>query len=123
MTKINGNDPAFPTPAYLDKADKSGTRLIVMESDGMSLRTYLIAHAPPVPDDFDPDTGMDGRSNKSKPWSDMTEEEHFKELNSENAQYSMARLIQWPIYWADKILERLKNEKKHNHPTKRNQDA
>lgn len=33
-----GNEPAYPVPAYLDKADETGTKLIVMASDGMTIR-------------------------------------------------------------------------------------
>lgn len=45
MNANNCNDPAFPVPSYLDAEDGSGTRMIVMASDGLSIRDWFAGMA------------------------------------------------------------------------------
>ena len=45
MSAINDGGAAFPIPSYLDKPTENGERLIIMESNGISLRDYFAAKA------------------------------------------------------------------------------
>ena len=45
MSTINDGGAAFPIPSYLDKPTENGERLIIIESNGMSLRDYFSAKA------------------------------------------------------------------------------
>ena len=48
MSTINDGGAAFPIPSYLDKPTENGERLIIIESNGMSLRDYFAAAALPA---------------------------------------------------------------------------
>lgn len=43
--KINDGGPVYPKPAYLDGPDGKGAQLIVMETDGISLRDWFAGMA------------------------------------------------------------------------------
>lgn len=45
MSAINDGGAAFPIPSYLDKPTENGERLIIMESNGISLRDYFASKA------------------------------------------------------------------------------
>lgn len=68
------NPPAFPRPASTDSSEDD-----IWEQDGMSLRDYFIAHAPPPPDWFAP--------------------------HQSNNKYDEDKFFQWPRVWADEMLK------------------
>lgn len=69
---------------------------------GMRLRDYLIAHAPPVPDCYQPDPTppMDWLAERELSMDEQTDRRRAEERRA------LERVLSWPGFWADEQIER-----------------
>lgn len=95
MERIDSHDPVYPT------GDHSG----IAPGGGMSIRTYLAAHAPAEPQPWFTPT-MPPRPVAYYPDDDARHEHpaNWRALEAWDAERERQRYAQWPWAWADAVL-------------------
>lgn len=101
------SDPAFSRTGS-NWRDGSGTMMFSSGQRGMSIRAYMVAHAPPPPDWFVPVMQSECPEPVwAEPYDGASEKTitNHAERSAWRIEYAMQRSVQWPLRWADHVID------------------